>query len=88
MYEEDSFCVSKPGMTRLRTEVRTDADGPLSMLALRGGLLSVVCRTQVKKGSLQHGGTLARKRRAVLTDVCPVDRLPQAFMHALCKQST
>lgn len=92
MYEDDIFCVSKPGMTRLRTEVRTDADGPLSMpalaVALHGGVLSVVCRTQVKKGSLQHGGTLAWKRRAVLTDVCPVHRLPQAFMHALCKQST
>lgn len=46
------------------------------VFALHGGMLSVVCRTQVKKGSLQNGRTLARKRRAVLTDVCPVDCLP------------
>lgn len=58
------------------------------VFALHGGMLSVVCRTQVKKGSLQNGRTLARKRRAVLTDVCPVDCLPQAFMHPLRKQST
>lgn len=79
-------------MTRLRTEVCTDSDGVLSSLglafALHGGVLPVVCRTQVKKGSLQNGEALAWKRRPVLTDVCPVDRLPQAFMHSLCKQST
>lgn len=42
-------------MTRLHTEVCTDADGALSMLALafalHGGVLSVVCRTRVKKSS-------------------------------------